>query len=115
MDESILNTIKKMIGLDESYDAFDTDIIIHINSALMVLEQIGVAIDSFLVSGEAETWDQAIPDVTRLEAVKTYVYARVKLAFDPPANATLVKTLEDLRDELEWRLNVKAEHIEASN
>lgn len=110
--ESILLTIKKKIGLDALYDAFDEDIILDINTALMVLEQLGVANDGFAITGPDETWEQAIPNVSRLEAAKTYVYARTKLAFDPPANATLVKTLEDTARELEWRLNVKAEHIE---
>lgn len=111
--DSILYSIKKMIGLDADYDAFDQDIIIHINTALMVLEQLAVAVDGFAITGPNETWDMALIDPKRLEGAKTYVYIRTKLKFDPPANATLVKVLEDAAKELEWRLNVKAEHIEA--
>lgn len=107
--DSILFDIKKMLGLDTEYRVFDQDIIIFINNAFMILEQLGVGQDGFKIEGELETWDQFLTDVSRFESVKTYVYIRTRLMFDPPANSTLSKTLEDTARELEWRLNAKAE------
>lgn len=109
--DSILLTISKMLGLDAEYTVFDTDIIVYINMAIDVLEQLGVGNDGFVVTGATETWGDFLIDMSKLKSVKTYIYIRVKLLFDPPANATLFKILEDTAKELEWRLNVKAEHL----
>lgn len=113
--DSILITVKKMLGLAEDYDAFDPEIIVYINTAINVLEQLGVGIDGYTISSEDNTWDEFLTDISKLESVKTYIYIRVRLLFDPPANSTLSKTLDDTARELEWRLNVKAEHLEAMN
>lgn len=109
--DSILLTINKMLGLDPEYTVFDPEIIVYINTAINVLEQLGIGHDGFVVTGATETWDDFLIDMSKLEGVKTYIYIRVRLLFDPPANATLSKTLEDTARELEWRLNVKAEHL----
>lgn len=109
MSESILVTIKKMLGLDSSYTVFDQDLIVFINTAFMVLEQIGLGPNGFKITGGVETWSDFLTDISKYEGAKTYVYIRTRLAFDPPANATLLKSLEDTYKELEWRLNVKAE------
>ena len=106
--ESILITIKKMLGLDESYKVFDPELIIFINTALMILSQVGLGRDGFMITGESETWDEFLMDIDRFEGAKTYVYIRTRLAFDPPTNSSLLKSLEDTMRELEWRLNVKA-------
>lgn len=111
--DSILNSVKKMLGLDESYEVFDPEIIIYINNALMVLEQLGVGHDGFTISSDSETWSMFLIDPSRLDGAKTYTYIRTRLLFDPPANATLTNTLESTARELEWRLNVKAEQIAA--
>lgn len=109
--ESILNEIKKMLGPSETYDHFDTDIIIHINSALNVLKQLGVGpTNGFRISSEDETWadfwdgcDHEIP------LVKDYIYAKVKLAFDPPTSSFAGQALQEIVKEMEWRANIDAE------
>ena len=108
MDDSILNTIKKMLGPDSDYDVFDTDIIIHINSALSTLAQLGVGPSTgFRVTGPEECWSDFIGyGVNDLESVKTYVYLKVKMLFDPPASSFVMKAMEDNCKEIEWRLNV---------
>lgn len=107
--ESILTSIKKLLGPEESYDHFDTDIIIHINSALMVLNQLGVGpVDGFSISDKEAVWTDFVPE-KNVEAVKTYVYLKVRLIFDPPQSSFLVAAIEKQITELEWRLNVKAE------
>lgn len=107
--ESILTSIKKLLGPEESYDHFDTDIIIHINSALMVLNQLGVGpVEGFSISDKEAVWTDFVPE-KNVEAVKTYVYLKVRLIFDPPQSSFLVAAIEKQITELEWRLNVKAE------
>lgn len=110
--DSILITIKKMLGLDAEYDVFDPEIIVYINTAINVLEQLGVGVDGYTVTSADDTWEEFLTDISKLESVKTYIYIRVRMLFDPPANSTLSKTLEDTARELEWRLNVKAEHLQ---
>lgn len=106
---SILNDIKKLLGLDADYDAFDQDIILLINGTLMVLNQLGVGVSGFSIQGAFETWDDFIPGHTDLEAVKTYIFLKVKQSFDPPASSTVLKAYEDMCKELEWRLNVQVD------
>lgn len=106
---SILNTIKKMLGLDDTYKVFDPELVVYINTALMVLEQVGLGPDGYTITGENETWEDFLTDISKYEGAKTYVYIRTRLAFDPPTNASLLKSLEDTYKELEWRLNVKAD------
>lgn len=108
MEESILNTIKAMLGPDDSYDVFDTEIIIHINTALSILTQLGVGPKKgFRITGPDETWDDFISDGSvDLEGIKSYIYMKVKMIFDPPANSFVMKAMEDSCKELEWRLNV---------
>jgi len=108
MEESILNTIKKMLGPDDSYEAFDTEIIVHINTALSTLAQLGVGPKKgFRITGPDETWDDFISDGSvDLEGIKSYIYMKVKMIFDPPANSFVMKAMEDSCKELEWRLNV---------
>jgi len=107
--ESILNSIKKMIGGSaEGYDHFDTDIIIHINTALNILNQLGVGEQGFMITGPNETWDQFCADAD-LNMLKTYVYLRVRLLFDPPQGGGISGSIEDTIDMLEWRLNVEGD------
>lgn len=111
--ESILTSIKKMLGIGEEYAHFDADIIFHINSALMTLNQLGVGpADGFFVSTDEQTWEDYLGESKKLEAVKSYIYLRVKLLFDPPANGTLVEAMNTQIAEFEWRLNVQAESKE---
>ena len=107
---SILTTIKKLLGIAEEYEHFDSDIIIHINSVFMILTQLGVGpSEGFMIEDEQAVWTDFIPDQTKCEAVKSYVYLKVKLLFDPPLSAAVTESIKRMIDELEWRLNVAAE------
>lgn len=110
---SILTSIKKLLGIDETDDSFDADIIMHINSVLMILTQLGVGPEGgFRIEDERATWEDFIPiDYKNLEAVKTYVHHKVKIMFDPPQNSTVTESTNRLINELEWRLNVAAESV----
>lgn len=108
MNESILVTIKKMLGIVGDYDPFDTDIIIQINSSLFTLRQLGVHIEKeFTVTGPTETWNDL--NVEDLETVKNYIYLKTKLAFDPPTSSFVLDSLQKTIAELEWRLNVEVD------
>ena len=107
--ESILTSIKKLLGITEDYEAFDTDIIIHINSALMVLNQLGIGEEGFTIDSAAETWDDFLGKSENVNAVKTLVYLRVRLAFDPPANSFVTSAIQEMIKEYEWRLNVQVD------
>lgn len=110
MEESILYTIKKMLGLQANYNVFDTDIITFINSALMTLQQIGVGPNGgFAITDEYALWSDFIPGNIMLEGVKTYIYLSVKLLFDPPGNSVVTESMKSLKEELEWRLREQAE------
>ena len=109
--ESILTSIKKMLGIAEEYTHFDADIIMHINSVFMTLTQLGVGPSSgFYIEDETTEWTEFIPDVTKLQAVKSYIYLKVRLLFDPSSlgSATLAAYERQIQ-ELEWRLNIGAE------
>ena len=115
--DSILTSTKKMLGIAEEYTHFDADIIMHINSVLMVLTQLGVGpADGFAIEDELATWNDFIPEATkpRMEAVKSYVYLKVKLLFDPPLSSAAMESTSRLISELEWRLNVAAESTQTN-
>ena len=108
--ESILTSIKKMLGIAEEYTQFDADIIIHINSVFMVLNQLGVGPkEGFYIEDKTMYWEDYIDDPTQLQAVKTYIYQKVRLIFDPPTSSAHTLALENSIKEFEWRLNVAAE------
>lgn len=107
MDESIFDSIKALLGPDASYEVFDTDIMIHINTALSVLTQLGIGpADGFMITGPDETWGDFIGDDKTLNMVKTYVYMKAKIAFDPPVNSSVLSAYQEACKEYEWRLNV---------
>ena len=111
--DSILTSIKKMLGIDEEYDCFDTDIILHINSVLMILTQLGVGpSEGFIITDKTATWEDFLNDTKKLESVKSYVYLKVKLLFDPPLSSAVMDATNSLIRELEWRLNVAGEEDE---
>lgn len=111
--ESILISIKKLLGITEEYDQFDPDIIMHINSVFMILTQLGVGpAEGFFIEDDTAVWTDFIQDVKKLESVKTYIYLKVKLAFDPPLSSAVIESMNRLINELEWRLNVAAESTE---
>lgn len=108
--DSILTSVKKLLGIDESYTHFDADIIIHINSVFAILNQLGVGpLEGFQITGPEETWNQFLADDKLLNDVRTYVYLKVQLAFDPPTIAAVIESKTKLASELEWRINVAAE------
>ena len=111
LDDSILVTIKKMLGLDLDYEAFNTDIVVLLNSAFMKLQQIGVGPkEGFALKGGLDQmWSDFLPSDTMLEAVKTYLYISVKIIFDPPSNSYVMDALKSEKEELEWRLREQAE------
>lgn len=107
--ESILTSIKKQLGIQEEQDHFDPELIIHINSVIMGLTQMGVGpTEGFFIEDDEATWDEFIPD-NQFEAAKTYIYLKVRLLFDPPANATIIESLNRSINEFEWRLTANAE------
>lgn len=110
MGDSILLTIKKLLGIGDDYKYFDEDIIIHINSVLMILNQLGIGPEAgFSISDESATWSDFVDNLSMLEAVRSYVYTKVRLLFDPPTSSFTITALENQIKELEWRLNVMAE------
>lgn len=105
--DSILGSIKKLLGITEEYDVFDKDRIMHINSVFFVLTQLGVGpAEGFFIQDETAVWDDFIPCGANLEAVKSYVYLKVRLLFDPPQSSALTEAINRQISEFEWRLNV---------
>lgn len=105
--ESILTSIKKLLGIEEEYTQFDNDIIMHINSVFLNLTQLGVGpADGFLIEDDTATWEDFIGDSNQLQAVKSYMYLKVKLLFDPPLSSSVIESMNRMIAELEWRLNV---------
>ena len=108
---SILNSVKKQLGIMEEYTHFDDVLIIHINSVLMILTQLGVGPEEgFIIKDATTTWTEYIPDVIKCQAVKSYVYLKVRLLFDPPSSSALIESMNRLISELEYRLNIEAEY-----
>ena len=112
MEESILTSIKKLLGLTKECTSFDTDIIMHINTVFTILNQLGVGpADGFSIEDDSTKWDEYIPDdsIKKFNDVKTYVYLKVKLIFDPPSSSTVIESMKQLINELEWRLTTQAD------
>lgn len=110
MEESILTSIKKLLGIASDYTHFDQDLIMHINSVLMILTQLGVGpTEGFAIEDDSANWDDFLPDVTKYAAVKSYMHYKVKLLFDPPTSSAAMDALNKVIDEYEWRLNIVAE------
>lgn len=107
---SVLNSIKAALGVGMDYDPFDAELIMHINSVFSTLHQLGVGPKvPYSISSENDTWDAFIGTNLAIESVKTYVYAKVRLIFDPPATSFGIKAFEEICKEFEWRLNVQGE------
>ena len=106
--ESILKSIKKLLGIQEDYTHFDQDIILHINSAFMVLNQLGVGPETcFYIEDDTSEWEDFLDGAQNIEAVKTYIYLKVRLLFDPPASSTIMQSIKDAISEYEFRLPVQ--------
>lgn len=110
MVDSILNTIKQMLGISVMDTAFDVDIITHINSAFMYLQQLGVGTGTvYSIDDNTAKWSDFLTDVSSLSAVKTYIFLKVKLVFDPPVSSFVLESTNRHITELEWRLNLQAD------
>lgn len=110
MVDSILTSTKKILGIDASYTAFDVDILMHINSVFSTLNQLGIGPENgFAIEDDTSTWDSFLGTDPRLNSVKTYIYLRVRLLFDPPATSFAIEAFKEQAKELEWRLNVLME------
>jgi|SRR5436190_5392056 len=112
MEQSILISTKKILGIAEDYTAFDLDIITHINTAFSTLTQLGVGpATGFMIEDDTAVWDDFISD-DQYNSVKSYVFLRVRHLFDPPTTSYLITASEKQIEELEWRLNVHREETE---
>lgn len=115
MEQSILTSTKKILGVAEDYTVFDLDIITHINSAFSTLTQLGVGpAIGFQIDDASEVWADFIEDDADLQwnSVRSYVFLRVKQLFDPPATSYLISAQQKQIEELEWRLNTHREEAE---
>lgn len=105
--ESILTSIKKMLGIAEDYTHFDQDIIMHINSVFMILTQLGVGPSGgFVIEDNGAVWTDFVSDTTKIESIKSYIYLKVKMLFDPPLSSAVADSMNRMISEFEWRLNV---------
>ncbi len=108
--ESILVSIKKLLGITEDYTHFDMDIIMHINSVFSVLTQLGVGpADGFAIQDEKAVWSEFMGDDQKIELVKSYMYLKVRLLFDPPLSSAVIESINRMISEYEWRLNLAGE------
>lgn len=114
MQDSILITTKKVLGLDELDDSFDADVLMHINSVFSDLYQLGLGnqAEQYYVEDETLTWKEFIQSVSLpIMSVKSYMFLRVRLLFDPPATSFAIESMQKQIDKLEWRLNVAMEEV----
>ena len=111
--ESILTSVKKLLGIDKDYTHFDADLIMHINSVLSILTQMGVGpANGFSITSDSERWSDFIADDSnRFSLVKSYVHLKVKLLFDPPLGSAVIESINRQISEFEWRLFVAADPI----
>ena len=107
--DSILTSVKKVLGIKEEYEHFDADIIMHINTVFMILNQMGIGDGSFTIHDKDAIWTDYLENGPKLEMVKTYVSAKVKMVFDPPSSSVLSEAYNKVIQELEWRLNYEYE------
>lgn len=111
MINSILDSVKKVIGITSEDTNFDEDLIMHINSEFNLLKQLGVSDEDFYIEDNTAEWSDYLPDDGSLNLVKTYIYLRAKKLFDPPTGGYLQSLNEEI-DRYEWKLNVIAEQRE---
>lgn len=112
-NESILDSIKKLLGLADDYTEFDKDIILHINSVFATLHQLGVGPSTpFSIEDKTTKWSAFISDTTNINNVVSYVYLHVRLLFDPPTNSSILSSYKEMLKEYEWRLNVAVDNGE---
>ncbi len=109
--QSVLISIKKLLGISEEYTPFDDVIIMHINSALMAVNQLGVGPEKpAYITDQMDTWQSTLGDIENVEAIKSYIYLKVRLLFDPPASSFVLESINRQITEWEVRLNIQAEN-----
>lgn len=105
MEESILKTIKQLIGCPDDFEQFDLDLIVHINSAFATLTHLGVGPkEGYIITGADNVWSEFEDDAQKLSLIKDYVYIKTRLLFDPPISGSLMDSLKEQLKEMEWRL-----------
>lgn len=108
--ESILTSIKKMLGIAEEYTHFDPELVVHINSVFMILRQLGIGPESgFSIDDASATWSSFSEDMSKIELIKSYMYLKIRLLFDPPINSSVTESFNKQIAEYEWRLNVEVD------
>lgn len=108
--DSILTSVKKLLGLAEEYDAFDADIIMHINSTFTILTQLGVGpSEGFMIEDKNNKWSEFISDMKLYQLVKSYIGLKVRLVFDPPMSSAVMECYKAQINEYEWRLRTVSE------
>lgn len=108
--DSILTSTKQSLGITEEYEHFDSNIIMHINTVFMILNQMGVGPEEiFSIKDKTTKWEEFIKDEKYLETVRSYMYLKVRLLFDPPLSSAVMNANNQCINELEWRLNFGAE------
>ena len=113
IEESILETIKKMLGITYDYEQFDVDIIIHINSAFATLAQIGSELkEGYTIADKYNVWSEYTEDVKILDMIKTYIYLKTRLIFDPPASSMVAEAIKSTIKELEFRIQLQTDSKE---
>jgi hypothetical protein len=113
MEESILKSTKKILGLADDYTVFDLDVITHINSVFSTLTQLGVGPpEGYMIEGDKDKWEDFITDDPTYNSIKSYIYLRVRMLFDPPTTSYTIDAMERQIKELEWRLNQNREETE---
>lgn len=116
MQESILVSVKKLLGIAPEYEVFDTDIILHINSALSVLTQLGIGPSKgYMIRDANDLWSDFVKDDPRQELLKVYVYLRVRLIFDPPSSSSVIEAINNQIKEYEWRLTVISDELKSES
>lgn len=110
--DSILNSIKKTLGIEEDCEDFDEELIIHINSVFIIVNQIGIPkkVDTVMIDSKENKWEDFFDDNKIISLLKSYVYMKVRLLFDPPTNSSLLESMKSSINEYEWRLNVQSEN-----
>lgn len=112
--DSILTSTKKMVGVPKEHKEFDLDIVMHINSVFSTLHQLGLDLaGGFIVEDETARWTTLFGDRKDVEFIKSYMYAKVRLLFDPPSTSFAIDSLDKTAKEYEWRINVAVDKINA--
>jgi hypothetical protein len=114
MESSILTSTKKILGIAANYTAFDLDILTHINTALAILDQLGVGpVGGFYIEDDSSEWTELAIPQNQLSLVRTYIFLKVRMLFDPPTTSYLIEATKNQIDQLEWRLSIFREELVA--